>query len=458
MDEAKALREATKAKLQNATAKREGERLSWLSRLQQATNEKLAKGKASLEESERKSKELEATLEQKIVAAEIRREESIKKNVLELASKNEEKFQRGKVALALADADSRRLESDIEHKIVNANLRKEMKIKETIQHISSKTEAKMVQGQVALSSQNHLAKKTMQNSLKKQDAALKKREGLVLGQVELLQKSATKKEQRVVEKQMQDEESAKALQKSLSAKLITADLARDELLNAKVNKAVANDLARTEKAKAAAYKDLKLQKGLAEMAQDRMLKAEARKEKLQKEKIEAASSSKKKVVVPSPRGSPDPALDVVKIEEKLNSAAKRRDNFLAARASSSSKRVHSPRELSGSLTMDDITTKLNSAAERREIYLKNKVSPFRSRNDAEETQVSKNLSFSSISPSSSPSGAHSPRIKAARLEAKTKCSNENNDPLPPYLSPWLLSSFAFALLGMMAFARFSSTK
>ena len=271
------------------------------------------------------------------------------------------------------DADSRRLETNIEDKIVKANLRKEAKIKETIQHISSTNETKLVKGQVALSSQTHLAQKTMQNSLKKQDIAAKKREGLVLEQVESLQKSATKKEQRVAEKAIQEEESSKALQKALSAKLITAELARDELINAKVNKAMADDQARTEKAKAAAYKDVKMQKEISTLAQDRMLKAEVRKEKIQQEKIAAVVSASKKKI-PSPRsgggggGSTESALVLAEIEEKLQSASKRRDDFLASRSSSSTKRAHSPRGLPGSLTMEDITTKLNSAAERRGKY------------------------------------------------------------------------------------------
>ena len=458
-EEANALRDATKKKLQKAATKREGERLSWLGRLQQSSL--LGKDKASLlyEESEQKSKELEISLQQKITAAEVRREENIKKNVHELASKNENKIQRGKAALASVDADARRLESNIEDKIVKANLRKEAKIKETIQHLSSKNETKLVKGQVALSSQTHLAQKTMQHSLKKQDIAAKKREGLVLEQVESLQKSATKKEQRVAEKAIQEEESSKALQKALSAKLITAELARDELLNAKVNKAMADDQTRTEKAKAAAYKDVKMQKEISTLAQDRILKAEVRKEKIQQEKIAAVVSASKKKI-PSPRGggggggSTESALVLAEIEEKLQSASKRRDDFLASR-SSSTKRAHSPRGLPGSLTMKDITTKLNSAAERREIYLKNKVSKATGSPREVVDSVSKNLSFSSVSPSASPNhGVHSPRIKAARLEARSN----DNDPLPPYLTPWLLSSVAFALLGMMAIARFSGSK
>ena len=63
--------------------------------------------------------------------------------------------------------------------------------------------------------------------------------------------------------------------------MITAELARDELLNAKVNKAMADDQTRTEKAKAAAYKDVKMQKEISTLAQDRILKAEVRKEKIQ---------------------------------------------------------------------------------------------------------------------------------------------------------------------------------
>jgi hypothetical protein len=145
---------------------------------------------------------------------------------------------------------------------------------------------------------------------------------------------------------------------------------------------------------------------------------------------------------------------LAEIEEKLQSASKRRDDFLASR-SSSTKRAHSPRGLPGSLTMKDITTKLNSAAERREIYLKGKIAKATGSPREVVDSVSKNLSFSSVSPSTSPThGVHSPRIKAARLEARSN----DNDPLPPYLTPWLLSSVAFALLGMMAIARFSGSK
>ena len=229
-EETEALREASKAKQDNAVIKRENERLSWVQKIAAATNQKKTKGKEFREENERKARDLEASLEQKIANAEEKREQLQMKNTEELKSTNEEKIERGKLALAKAEADSRRLESEIENKITNANARKEMNTVEKIHHISSKTDDKLVRGKIALSSQNHLAKKTMQLSLKKLDAANERREGLVREQMELLRTASTKKEQRIAEKQLQDDDASRALQKTLSAKLSSAELARDELL------------------------------------------------------------------------------------------------------------------------------------------------------------------------------------------------------------------------------------
>ena len=159
-----------------------------------------------------------------------------------------------------------------------------------------------------------------------------------------------------------------------------------------------------------------------------------------------SSSASKKDLSPRPRDGT--SLTIADIESKIDGAAERRETFLATK-SSSSKRVHSPRPgPSASLTVEIIEEKLNSAAERREIYLKNKVS--RTSSKSSPDHISKTLSFSSVSPPSS-----SPRIKAARLDTKSK--QKDIDPLPSY-SPWLLSSFAVALLSMMAFARFTNTK
>jgi len=441
-EEAEALREASKAKQDNAVAKRENERLSWVQKIAAATNDKLAKGRASLEANQRKARELETSLEQKIANAEMKREELQMKNVEELKSTNEEKIKRGKTALLKAEEEARRLESKIENKIADANLRKEMKTVEKINQISSKTEAKIVRGKIALSSQDKLAKETMQHSWKKLDAANERRESLVREQVDLLRTSSTKKEERIIEKQLQDDDASRALQKSLAAKLSNAELARDELIKAKVKKAAADDLARLEKAKAVAFKEVKLQKAMGEVVQDKMQSAESRKEALLKEAVNKISSSKKNL---SPRVSSGSSLTIAEIESKIKGAAERRDSFLAAR-SSSSKRVHSPRGPSASLTVDSIQEKLNSASERREIYLKNKVSKAASSKSSPDN-ISKTLSFSSVSPSTSP------RIKAARLEARNKAE----DTLP-FFTPWLLSSFAVALLGMAAVARFSSAK
>lgn len=385
-------------------------------------------------------------LDQKLANAEAKREQLQMKNVEELKSMNEEKIKRGKDAIALAESESRLLESKIEKKIADSSARKEMKVIEKVNDISSKTEAKMVRGQIALSSQEQLAKETMQQSWKKIDAANERREGLVREQVELLRKVSTEKEERLIEKQVQDNDASKALQKNLAAKLSTAELTRDELLNAKVKKAAADDLARLEKSKAVALKEVKLQKAMGEVVKGKLKSAEARKEILMKVAVNKLSSSASKKDL-SPRPRDGTSLTIADIESKINGAAERRETFLAAR-SSSSKRVHSPRPgPTASLTVDIIEEKLNSAAERREIYLKNKVS--RTSSKSSPDHISKTLSFSSVSPSSSP------RIKAARLDTKSK--QEDIDPLPSY-SPWLLSSFAVALIGMMAFARFTNAK
>ena len=437
---AERLREASRAKQDNAVSKRDNERLSFVQKLAAITNNKLTRGKEVLETNQHKARELGSSLDQKLENAEAKRELLQMKNVEELKSINEEKIKKGKDALALAEAESRLLESKIEKKIADSTIRKEMKVVEKVNDISSKTEAKMVRGQIALSSQEQLAKETMQQSWKKLDAANERREGLVREQVELLQNVSAEKEERLIEKQVQDNDASKALQKNLAAKLSTADLTREELLKAKVKKAAADDLVRLEKSKAVALKEVKLQKAMGEVVKDKLQSAEVRKKILMKE----AAASKKDL---SPRPRDGTSLTIADIELKINGAAERRKTFLATR-SSSSKRAHSPRPgPSASLTVDIIEEKLNSAAERREIYLKNKVS--RTSSKSSPDQISKTLSFSSVSPRSSP------RIKAARLDTKSKV--EDIDPSPSY-SPWLLSSFAVALLSMMAFARFTNAK
>ena len=243
-EDAERLREASRSKQNNAVSKRENERLSWVQKIASATNHKLARGKEVLEVNQQKARELEASLDQKIANAELKREQLQMKNVEERKASNEEKIKRGKDALALAEAESRRLESKIENKIADANSRKEMKVNEKVDDISSKTEAKIVRGKIALSSQDQLAKETMKQSWKKLDAANERREGLVREQVELLRSVSSKKEDRVIEKQLQDNDASRALRKNLAAKMSSAELARDELLKAKVKKAAADVIGR----------------------------------------------------------------------------------------------------------------------------------------------------------------------------------------------------------------------
>lgn len=443
-EEAEALREASRAKQDNAVTKRENDRLSWVQKIAAATNHKLAKGRASLEASQLKARELEASVEQRIAKADMKREQLQMKNVEELKSANDEKMKRGQNALEKSRAESRRLESKIENKIADANSRKEMKVNEKVNDISAKTEAKIVRGKIALSSQDKLAKKTMQHSWKKLDAANERRESLVRDQVELLRTVSTQKEERVIEKQAQESDASRALKKNLAVKLSTAELARDEHLNAKVKKAAADDLARVEKARQATITSLQQQKAMGEVVQDKLNAANERRESLMRDQKEAMSKLSLSKKSPSPRG-PSSSLTVVAIEKKLNSAAERRESFLAAR-SSSSKRALSPRGPSASLTVDAIEEKLNSAAERREIYLKNKVSKISSKS----SPISKTLSFASVSPDSN----SSPRIKAARLDASSKAE----DTMPIFTPGWLLSSFAVAIFGVVAFARFSTAK
>lgn len=443
-EEAEALREASRAKQDNAVAKREKERLSWVQKIAAATNHKLAMGRSSLEASQVKARELEAKQALKIAKAEELRVQLQMNNVEELKSANDEKMKRGKNALNKSRAQSRRLESKIENKIAEATSRKEMNLNERVNDISSKTEAKIVRGKIALSSQDKLAKKTMHHSRKKLDAANERRESLVREQVESLRTVSTKKEERVFEKQREVADASMALQKTLAAKLSTAELARDEHLKAKVQKAAADDIARVEKAKQAALKEVKQQKAMGEVVQDKLNAANERRESLmrdQKEALNKLSVSKKS---PSPRGPPS-SLTVVAIENKLNNAAERREIFLAGR-SSSSKRALSPRGPSASLTVDVIQEKLNSAAERREVYLKNKVSKISSKS----SPISKTLSFASVSPDSN----CSPRIKAARLEARSKAG----DTLPTFTHGWFLSSFAVAILAFATYTRFSTAK
>jgi len=240
-EKADALREASKTKQDNAAVKRENDRLSWVQKIAAATNQKLAKGKATIEKNELKARELEATLNQKIANAEDKREQLRVKNVRELVTTNEEKLRRAYAALAKAEANSRRLESEIDTKIANAHARKEMKTLEKIQNASSQTETKLARGKIALSIQNDLAKKTMQLSLKKLEAANERREGLVRNQVELLRAASSKKEQRIVEKQLQDDDAKSALQKTLLAKLNDSELARCEILKVRVHVASIDD-------------------------------------------------------------------------------------------------------------------------------------------------------------------------------------------------------------------------
>jgi hypothetical protein len=173
-----------------------------------------------------------------------------------------------------------------------------------------------------------------------------------------------------------------------------------------------------EKAKAAASKEFKLQKAMGDVVQGKMQNVEARKEKLQKEAANKLSSSKK--TIPSPREPAGSSLTIADIESKIRSAAERRDNFLAAR-SSSSKRVHTPRGPTASLTVDLIEEKLNSAAERREIYLKNKVSKTSKSSPRTDANISKTLSFSSVSSSGSP-GTRLPRMEV-ELEVRSKAED-----------------------------------
>ena len=120
---------------------------------------------------------------------------------------------------------------------------------------------------------------------------------------------------------------------------------------------------RLEKSKAAALKEVTLQKTMGEVVKDKLQTAEARKKILMKEAVNKLSSSASKNDL-SPRPRDGTSLTIADIESKINGAAERRETFLATR-SSSSKRVHSPRPgPSASLTVDIICLLYTSPSPR----------------------------------------------------------------------------------------------
>lgn len=322
------------SKLGAAGVKREEDRLSWVRKLSQTTRNKLNRGKKSLQEADLAAHALEARIEIKEIAAELRRADLTNKKVEELALINDSKIRRGKLAIDLASVEAKYLENKIEEQNLSARHRREMKniltsvrisesaadkkekatdvlkrqeeyakvaakkieaklalaqerkengIAEQLEKLSTKANDKMRRGAESVTEKETEAKMTAKTIEDKLNMASQRREQKLREQQQQLQKASAKKEARVASVGDDQEKAARVMQNAIQSKLLTASARKEHLLASKVHKVTTDAKKKEDRATMAHYKSLEDASKLNDEIITKLKEAAQRKDKITQE-------------------------------------------------------------------------------------------------------------------------------------------------------------------------------
>mmetsp|Transcript_10088 Transcript_10088/g.22525 ORF Transcript_10088/g.22525 Transcript_10088/m.22525 type:complete len:601 (+) Transcript_10088:54-1856(+) len=505
-DKIKALEEHISSKLSNAENKRDNLMTSLVQKLSKTTMNKLKRGAKAKEDEKWSARELETKIDIKGLTAELRREELKLKTQEELAVSNQDKFRRGQLAIGVAEVEAKQIENRSDQKIIAANHRREMQHilasarigestaekKEKVAGVRTQEEEesikrlaeidekmKLVEERKAASlagkvqranvgsndkmlraadvrrQEEERAKEKNELNSTKVESANQRRDNIIREQQKLLQKSASKKEQLVVDKQKQEEKISIQSKLDIQSKLLSAHLRKEDLLASKVSAARSEQQKKKERAKNTWISSLNESKELKQTSDKRLQSAAKRKNKIMKKIVDGMQDVNKNKIDKVDKMNKNKELgeihSLVEIENRLAAASASREIYLIAK-SSSKKRALSPR--SSPTGNHELEARIDAANLRREIYLTNKVG--KPNKNSNSPKINKAL-FAAVSPKQSegsPMEHVSPRIKAARLEEFQRSIQENEHRHRSFNMPLVaIGGIAVVLVGFLSFLK-----
>jgi len=497
-----------RSKLGNAEAKRDGLKNTWVKRLSTAAKSKVQRAAKVKEDEKWQAKELEAKIDIKGLAADLRREETKLKVQDGLTASNHDKIRRGQLALSLAEIEAKHAEIHSEQKIEAANHRREMqhllaqtrigqsttekrekaadarrqeeegaaKRREDIDtkiKLAEERKNQVMAGRIQNSTQTNDKLQRAADVRRQEDERAKEQSGHINAKVELANQrreniireqttsrkdSHCRKEQVVTDRQRREEDASTQQLKNTYSKLQSASARKEDILASKVKAAKDNQQAKQERAKKTWLSSLDESKELQQSSEKRQKDAAERKNKITKEMLEEMHDTNKSKIDRIAKMNKNQELqelqNLVEIEKKLAVASASRKKNLVTK-SSTKKRMLSPRLLPAD--KNEIEARINQANLRREIYLTDKVE--KAKHNKNTPKIKKAL-FASVSPVSPKRRAdESPkerqRIKASRLEEFDSLGPEENDNKHYGFNVPLLtiSGIAVVIVGLLSFLK-----
>ena len=204
--------------------------LQQMQRLSQTTKSKLTRGAKAIQDEKWSAKELESKIDIKGLSAGLRREELKLKTQEELAMTNTDKHRRGKLALNVAELEAKQLEDRSVNKIAAVNLRKEKMIQEQqdmLQRSASKKKDKVAD---VLKQEEEDANKR----LAKMEARIKLAEERKLhveqGKVEGIATQINDKLQRAADVRRKEDVLLQEKSTAMEQKILAANLRRENII------------------------------------------------------------------------------------------------------------------------------------------------------------------------------------------------------------------------------------
>ena len=225
-------------------------------------------------------KELESKIESKELSAQLRREEAKLKTQEQLAIATNDKLRRGKLALSKADLEAKQIEERSQQKIEAAELRREKHELSKVESISAQINSKLQRAADMQRKEDEQSIKRLAEVENKITAATQRRDILLLEQQDTLLQSASKKEQMIESKQKQEELDAMKRRREMEARLRLAEEKKDEILSNKSETVRADQLTKQTKARETWLTSLKQGNELKQTSDKRLKDASERKQQV----------------------------------------------------------------------------------------------------------------------------------------------------------------------------------
>jgi hypothetical protein len=492
------------SKIDTASTRREDIVAKKVEKLAESNKDKLERGSIALNEAEAQSKLLDEQSRLKVETAALRHEQMLLSKVANLSITNDSKLKRAKLALELDGIEAQHRGNVSDQKLLSAAHRREMinifksidntelaankearaadakhreevlaatraysiekKLREaeakraaataeTVKNLQAKNQDKIQRGAQKLKEQQLHSKETELESQRKLELANERRLRQIEEQRIASNTASTKKERQLKEMSALEEAELRVKDKALNAKLLAAEVRKEQMLLAKSTKLADRFEQLKMQSVMVMQSELEDAANLGKEVDKKLKTAHARKERKDKEMADALYAKSQAKTEKVSKLLSNQELHEIKTYQEMeikiaNANAKRQQKITeSVTKSSSKKRMCSPKP---SPTKGELEARINEAARRREMYILAKI-------DKATVSTSKKLSprsdlFANTTPRLGDERT-SPRIKAARLESapdnkpEDEVFNQHFSMMPIIAT----SCIALALVGAFSF-------